>query len=530
MALLTKERLVASERTEYPIIDASRSNWPTGKLTIMVNDPIDSVYIWNPETGIIDIAKEDLDLHASELDGIKSIWSEQREHLKDTRQLNRFLEETSREWAIETGIIENIYQIDRGITQTLIEQGFRAEYLVQGSTDKPREYVINLLKDQKDALDGIFDFIAQRREISTSYIKELHAALLRSQTLTEAVDSFGQTIEVELQKGEWKKLPNTPLRDGVAYIYCPPEHVGSEMDRLVDIHLTHYHGNIPPDVQAAWLHHRFTQIHPFQDGNGRIARALASLVLVRAGLFPLLVTRDNKADYIEALERADRGDLGPLVAFFAKSQRAQFRKATAVAEDILTEQDDVQTVLDGLSAVAEKKGEQRQQNLRMVFGHARALEDALRDRLENMRPQIVTALQRIRPNATVNVARSDDNSSHWYRSQIIENAREHLNYFANFREYRQWVSLNMYWERRAKIVFAIHGIGYEFSGSLVCAPFLEFKDQDDDELEPRSSLFPLTDEPFVFFYNESLERARKRFEDWREKVLLVAINELKENL
>ena len=322
----------------------------------MVGDPDEHVYIWKPETGITDIADEDLDLHASELDGIGSIWNEQKEHLKDTRQLERFLEETSREWAIETGIIENVYQIDRGITQTLIEQGFRAEFLVHGSTNKPREYVISLLNDQKDTLDGIFDFIAQRREISTSYIKELHAALLRSQTHTEAVDSLGHSVEVELQRGEWKRLPNTPFRDGVAYIYCPPEQVDSEMDRLVDIHLTHYQRDLPADVQAAWLHHRFTQIHPFQDGNGRIARALASLVLVRAGLFPLLITRDSKADYIEALEWADNGNLQPLVALVAKSQRAQFRKATALAENILTEQDDVQTVLDGLSAVAEKKG------------------------------------------------------------------------------------------------------------------------------------------------------------------------------
>lgn len=496
----------------------------------MTEDAIPDVHIWNPETGITDISENDLDLHASELDGIKSIWGEQREHLKDTKQLKRFIDETSREWAIETGIIENVYQIDRGITQTLIEQGFRAEYLVHGSTNKPREYVINLLNDQKDALDGIFDFIAQRREISTSYIKELHASLLRSQTHTEAIDSFGRAIEVELQKGEWKKLPNSPLRDGVAYIYCPPEQTDSEMDRLVDIHLSHRHKTIPADVQAAWLHHRFTQIHPFQDGNGRIARALASLVLVREGLFPLLVTRDGKADYIESLERADNGDLRPLLALFAKSQRAQFRKATAVAENILTEQDDVQTVLDGLAAVAEKKGEQRERSLRTVFDHARTLEETLHRRLEQMRPQIVTALQRITPNAIVYVARSDHSSSHWYRSQIIENAREHLNYYVNFREYREWVSLNMYWERRAKVVFAFHGIGYEFSGSLVCSPFLEFKDQDDEKHEHRASLFPLADEPFVFFYNETQDRAKSRFEDWRESVLLVAINELKENL
>ena len=235
----------------------------------MVENPNNRVNIWNPETGITDIEGDPLELHASELDGIQKIWTEQKEHLKNTNQLNRFMEETGREWAIETGIIENVYH--RGMTQTLIERGFRAELLAHGSTDKPREYVINLLTDQKDALDGIFDFIAQRREISTSYVKELHAALLRSQTHTEAVNSLGQTIEVELEKGEWKRHPNSPLRNGVTYIYCPPEQVSSEMDRLVELHLAHHHNVIPADIQAAWLHHRFTQIHPFQDGNGRIA-------------------------------------------------------------------------------------------------------------------------------------------------------------------------------------------------------------------------------------------------------------------
>jgi Fic family protein len=46
-------------------------------------------------------------------------------------------------------------------------------------------------------------------------------------------------------------------------------------------------------VQAAWLHHRFTQIHPFADGNGQVARAIASLVFIEAGWFPLILKRDE---------------------------------------------------------------------------------------------------------------------------------------------------------------------------------------------------------------------------------------------
>ena len=61
--------------------------------------------------------------------------------------------------------------------------------------------------------------------------------------------------------------------------------------------------------------------HPFQDGNGRVARALASIVLLRAELFPLHVRREDREDYLDALERADGGSLDSLVQLFAARER-----------------------------------------------------------------------------------------------------------------------------------------------------------------------------------------------------------------
>ena len=94
------------------------------------------------------------------------------------------------------------------------------------------------------------------------------------------------------------------------------------MDRLIELHREHQIGEIPPEVEAAWLHHRFTQIHPFQDGNGRIARCLASLVFIQARWFPLVLTRDDRPTYISALEDADKGDLSNLINLFAKRFQA----------------------------------------------------------------------------------------------------------------------------------------------------------------------------------------------------------------
>ena len=87
----------------------------------------------------------------------------------------------------------------------------------------------------------------------------------------------------------------------------------------------------------------------------------------------------------------------------------------------------------------------------------------------------------------------------------------------------------MNWSRRSLLVFAIHGIGKPFNGSLICAPFMEFRDTD-EEGQVRSALVPVTEEGFVFFYNETKDRLMARFRPWREAVLKVALKELTQNL
>ena len=484
--------------------------------------------IWNPETGITDLEDDPEKLSASEIPGIKAIWTDQQKRLKGTAQLLSFTEKLSREWAIETGIIENLYEIDRGVTQTLIERGFRAELLSHGSTNKPRRFVIQLLRDQKDALDGVFDFVKGNRSLSTSYIKELHAALLRSQKMTEGIDALGRDIEIELIKGAWKKQANHPARDGVTYTYCPPEQVDSEMERLIAIHAGHVEKAVPSEVQAAWLHHRFTQIHPFQDGNGRVARAIASLVLVKNGLFPLVVTRDDRARYIDALEQADDGDIKPLIDLIAKLQRSQFRKANSISRELLAEED-LQAALGGLLKAADKIAAEKLAELKGVFGLAKIITDDLERRLAAIEPGISEALRRVSDHGTAFVDRSRPGTDYYFRAQIIENAKHHLGYFADTSVYREWVSLKMRWSRFGQLVFAIHGIGKPFNGSLICAPFLEFKDTD-DEGETRNTFIPMAKEGFVFFYNEREHGLLSRFVSWRENVLKVALSEMTQNL
>jgi Fic family protein len=290
-------------------------------------------YKWHP---ITDLGGDPRSLTDGELESLWRVWQSQKKDLAEREVLNEFEQRLRREWAIETGIIEEVYTLDRVVTRTLIEKGIDAALIPHGATSKDPVLVARVIQDHYETLEGMIDVVGGQRPFSTGYVKELHAALLRNQEVHAVVDQFGKVFEKPLEKGMYKSMPNNPTRpDGAVHEYCPPEHVGSEMDELVRMYSEHSAREIPPEVEAAWLHHRFTQVHPFADGNGRVARALASLVFIKRGWFPLIIRRDDpQRRYIEALEKADAGDLRPLVAIFVESQRTPLIDASEVAYDV----------------------------------------------------------------------------------------------------------------------------------------------------------------------------------------------------
>ncbi len=76
------------------------------------------------------------------------------------------------------------------------------------------------------------------------------------------------------------------------------------MEQLVNIYHALEEEKIHPLIIAGWVHHAFTTIHPFQDGNGRVVRLLASLILIKHKLFPITVLREEaKLKYILAWRR-----------------------------------------------------------------------------------------------------------------------------------------------------------------------------------------------------------------------------------
>lgn len=70
---------------------------------------------------------------------------------------------------------------------------------------------------------------------------------------------------------------------------------------------------------AAIAHHKLVHIHPFFDGNGRTARLFLNLILMREGYPLTIILKHDRKKYYDVLQRADRGDLKPLVRFIAQA-------------------------------------------------------------------------------------------------------------------------------------------------------------------------------------------------------------------
>jgi len=213
---------------------------------------MDKQYIWNH----LIFDKTWNESNTEKFDNIYPSWERRRKELssKHPEQYERFFDQLKRKQAIDTGIIEKLYDLKMGVTETFIKEGFVDSYLQHGDTDIAPGLLMNYLRDNFDAIDFIFDFVKNDRSLSTGYIKELHSLVTQHQDSTDAVDQFGKRVKLPLLKGEFKKNPNNPVKNGIIYEYCPPEQVDSEMDLLIHI----YNNDIANShvlVKAAFLHH-----------------------------------------------------------------------------------------------------------------------------------------------------------------------------------------------------------------------------------------------------------------------------------
>jgi Fic family protein len=159
---------------------------------------------------------------------------------------------------------------------------------------------IQEVKNHPEAIEYI-QTIASKNKLTESDVFTIHQIIMR-----DIIDDAGRyrSGDVRIFASDHRPPP----------AYEVPFLIGKMLDRF-----NQNPDELLPIELAACLHHDFVHIHPFTDGNGRVARLLMNVVLLRFGYPMTTIRRVDRKSYYDCLQRADKGNLVPFVNFIASA-------------------------------------------------------------------------------------------------------------------------------------------------------------------------------------------------------------------
>ncbi|MBU1197290.1 Fic family protein [Candidatus Micrarchaeota archaeon] len=203
------------------------------------------------------------------------------------------------------------FEVDMTYNSNAIEGNrlnLRETWLVlrKGMTIRGKSMVEHLeATNHLEALSLLEKMANRKKEVVEADVLSLHAAVL------DKIDSpnagFYRHEQVYIQGSKltlpnWRKVP--------------------EMMKTVFGEFKARKTRIEAVYSAVKIHYETVRIHPFVDGNGRLARLLMNLRLMRAGFPPMVLRREERRAYYSALEKADKGDFRPISMLVAKDVEA----------------------------------------------------------------------------------------------------------------------------------------------------------------------------------------------------------------
>lgn len=145
------------------------------------------------------------------------------------------------------------------------------------------------------------------RPLTEYFIRELHHILLREDYEVQKQDNNGNVVRYIVHAGTYKTRPNSVItQTGERFDYASPEETPALMSDLIAWYNDAVQKNeLSPIELASIFHYRYIRIHPFEDGNGRIARLLVNYILHRANYPMIIIRSDDKDKYLSVLNQCD---------------------------------------------------------------------------------------------------------------------------------------------------------------------------------------------------------------------------------
>lgn len=225
-------------------------------------------------------------------------------------------------------------------TEALTKFGFQSSLVefTQDSELRDPEVVVQALHDIDCAYNDILKMQERVELLTTENLKAVHAKLMRTLKV--------QIVENNVHRGRTNLNSNSNCNNGGAIHYvnagctrqttqktalvrnnhynlafCPVEFVDHQLDYICKMGRQYIARWRNPFATAAWLHVTFTRCHPFDDANGRMARLVSSIPLLRFGFPPLCITPNGRRVYYDSMNIAWEGDYQPMIDCFVNCIR-----------------------------------------------------------------------------------------------------------------------------------------------------------------------------------------------------------------
>lgn len=242
-----------------------------------------------------------------EIDELRALYLKKRP-LSDEERAARY-EELRIKWTYNSNAIE-------GNSLTLGETAF---YLREGLTSEGKPLIDYLeARNHAETIDWLKTIAKKDKPITEGVVKDLNALLHKGITERPAMGADGKQVMRKINPGAYKTQPNHVITlSGEIHYYVDPLQVAGEMEKLVQT-IVNEEGKMHPVELAALVHYEITRIHPFDDCNGRGARLLMNLILMRSDFPPVVIKMEERRRYLETLEAADKGNREPFYIFIAE--------------------------------------------------------------------------------------------------------------------------------------------------------------------------------------------------------------------
>ncbi|MEM7345016.1 MAG: Fic family protein [Chloroflexota bacterium] len=216
------------------------------------------------------------------------------------------------EWNYHSNALEgNLLTL--GETQAFLRHDLTAE-------GKPFRHYLNI-KGHNEAILYLDMLLQQSRPLTQKDILTLHQIMLVEPYEMPMMRLDGTSTQRQVGLGRYKTTPNhSQTKTGEIHFYTSPEETPVQMNDLMAwYHQTIQAQTVHPVILAATFHYRFLAIHPFDDGNGRLARLLLNFILMQHGYQPVIIKVETKDRYLLTLEQAEVDETDPLFSFIGQA-------------------------------------------------------------------------------------------------------------------------------------------------------------------------------------------------------------------